>query len=398
MRRLCRSLAALLAAAPLALGQDQPPRPAPASPPPPTEAPPPPPPPPRPQPEPEPTKITPAAHVEVRGNGPVPMVLVPGLLLDWRIYDSFMERNASRYTMYALTLPGFAGSNPPPVPPDAVPPSQTWWQNNAARAVWQVIEEHKLERPVLVGHVMGGQVAMRVAAEHPGAIRALVLLNALPAYPLGGLEEPVMAPQERRRLVDEEVSPGSKAKPDAAWKWEQRNWLQSSTTNAEVGKRLADEADSTPRPIAARYLLEFLASDVTEAFGKLSIPVLVCASIPELPGIAKEDMRGLWRNAYKDHATTKVAFFEDSQELLTVEAPAELDRAVEQFLAGQPVEGKPAARPDMPPGPPPGFVATPAPPPSPAPAPQPPPKPAEEPQKPQAPAPSPQPRPESPHR
>src|SRR5688500_2392184 len=48
--------------------------------------------------------FSPVPHVEVRGKGPIQMVLIPGLLSDWTVFESFMERNGERYTMYAVTL------------------------------------------------------------------------------------------------------------------------------------------------------------------------------------------------------------------------------------------------------------------------------------------------------
>src|SRR5262245_47521140 len=59
--------------------------------------------------------VTPLGHVEVRGTGPVPVVLIPNLVMDWTIFESFMQRNSEKFTMYAVTLPGFAGSAPPPM-------------------------------------------------------------------------------------------------------------------------------------------------------------------------------------------------------------------------------------------------------------------------------------------
>ena len=71
------------------------------------------------------------AHVETRGEGDTHLLLVPGLLCDWTVWESFMERNAERYTMHAVTLPGFGGTEPPPEPeatrarPGSIPPSKS---------------------------------------------------------------------------------------------------------------------------------------------------------------------------------------------------------------------------------------------------------------------------------
>ncbi|NDG63958.1 MAG: hypothetical protein EBY29_10920 [Planctomycetes bacterium] len=55
-----------------------------------------PPPAPLPAPLPVPTTVTPLAHVEERGTGPITMILIPGLSCDWRIYDAFMRRGLDR--------------------------------------------------------------------------------------------------------------------------------------------------------------------------------------------------------------------------------------------------------------------------------------------------------------
>ena len=47
-------------------------------------------------PPPAPTTVTPLAHVEERGTGPITMILIPGLSCDWRIYDAFMRRGLDR--------------------------------------------------------------------------------------------------------------------------------------------------------------------------------------------------------------------------------------------------------------------------------------------------------------
>ena len=73
-----------------------------------------------------------------------------------------------------------------------------------ARVVVRLIERLRLERPLLVGHSLGGMVALAVAIEHPQAISGLALLapytryqaEAVPAFapllhrqPLGALAD-----------------------------------------------------------------------------------------------------------------------------------------------------------------------------------------------------------------
>src|SRR5262245_60595350 len=56
------------------------------------------------------------AEVERRGSGPVPLVLIAGAPYGWRAWEGFMARNAERYTMFAVTPAGYAGTAPPALP------------------------------------------------------------------------------------------------------------------------------------------------------------------------------------------------------------------------------------------------------------------------------------------
>ncbi|MGH8482177.1 MAG: alpha/beta fold hydrolase, partial [Nevskiaceae bacterium] len=51
-----------------------------------------------------------------------------------------------------------------------------------AADTWRLLDHLQVRSPVLVGHSMGGAVAMQMALDRPGAVRALVLANTLPSF------------------------------------------------------------------------------------------------------------------------------------------------------------------------------------------------------------------------
>jgi hypothetical protein len=102
------------------------------------------------------------------------------------------------------------------------------------------------------------------------------------------------------------------------------------------------------------------------------VPILVIAAIPDMPGANTELIRAMWGTFYKTAPSANVVYFEATREFVTEDAPTELDRAVDQFIKGEKVEGR--ARPEPKPGETPAGPATAPPPPpaQPSPAPQPP--------------------------
>jgi hypothetical protein len=109
-------------------------------------------------------------------------------------------------------------------------------------------------------------------------------------------------------------------------------------------------------------MLEYFASDVTAEVERITTPTLDIA--PLAPGEPRPDvMREIWRAPFAPSPKVTVVFFENSGEFITEDSAAALDRAVEEFLAGKPVEGKAGGAEQQ--SPPPGTGDTPRPAPQP---------------------------------
>ena len=166
-------------------------------------------------------------HVVLYRSGPAdadPVVLVHGLgqnaARDW---DKLVPALSSRYQVFALDLPGFGQSDKG---------NELYSPVNFARVIEAVIGS-RVSRPfVLVGHSLGGAVAIAYAARYPERVRRLVVVDAA-----GILHRAVYA-QSLSRLVTEAA--GGKPPADAPWL---DSFIQSVLTRVE------------PLPGAARVFL-----------------------------------------------------------------------------------------------------------------------------------------------
>jgi pimeloyl-ACP methyl ester carboxylesterase len=95
-------------------------------------------------------------------------VLLHGLAERRQVFDWLTPLLAPHLRLVAIDLPGF-GSSPPL-------PGGGFDLGEVCRRVEAVLAELALERPALLGHSLGGGVAVRYAAERPGALQALALL------------------------------------------------------------------------------------------------------------------------------------------------------------------------------------------------------------------------------
>jgi pimeloyl-ACP methyl ester carboxylesterase len=109
-------------------------------------------------------------YVGGAGSGSVPtLVLVHGLGGAASNWCELVPLLAPRFRLLVVDLPGHGGSSPLPSAPTL---------NPFADAVFRVAESEGLLPAAVVGHSLGGLVALRLALRRPQAVRALVLAAA----------------------------------------------------------------------------------------------------------------------------------------------------------------------------------------------------------------------------
>lgn len=125
-------------------------------------------------------------YYETSGDGPIPLVCLHTAgahNAEWRhlLNDEFIR---AHFTAYAFDLP-FHGKSLPPE-------GHVWWREEyrltTARfegAIMAFIEALELERPVVIGSSMGGNITLKLAADHADTISAVIGLEAQ----AGGYEE-----------------------------------------------------------------------------------------------------------------------------------------------------------------------------------------------------------------
>ena len=106
----------------------------------------------------------------VIGGGP-PVLLVHGWLSSSRIWEQLAARLAQRFTVYTLDLTGFGESDKP---------LSGYGVRNGSRLLYAFCAHFGLTRTNVVAHDLGGDMAVKLAADHPDVVGRLVLV-ATPA-------------------------------------------------------------------------------------------------------------------------------------------------------------------------------------------------------------------------
>jgi pimeloyl-ACP methyl ester carboxylesterase len=114
----------------------------------------------------------PTLAVQTAGRGSTPVVLVHGNFASWRWWRPLLDAPPDGLTLHAATLPGFGGT-----PRSARPHSIA----NLACELREWVRGHGIEPFHLVGHSLGGAVALQYALDWPETLYGLSLVAPAPA-------------------------------------------------------------------------------------------------------------------------------------------------------------------------------------------------------------------------
>ncbi len=115
-------------------------------------------------------------HLQQEGTGAPELVFLHGFLASSAIWEPMLHGLSPFGRVIAVDMPGSGYSEKPVSAPYSLP----WLADFTVK----IMDELKLEKPILGGHSLGGAVAMHAALRHPKKVHALVLVSPFVYAPL----------------------------------------------------------------------------------------------------------------------------------------------------------------------------------------------------------------------
>ena len=219
-------------------------------------------------------------QVKVTGHGR-PMILIPGLSSSGEVWDTTVARYQDRFECHVLTVAGFAGVPRVPAP----------MLDKVRDGLADYIRKQKLDHPVIIGHSLGGFVALDLGAKYPELPGRLIIVDSYPFF--AALANPQATPESARTsgaqmrqymgsLTQEAYEHGVKSGISTRVMVE-----KESDFNRIVGWGLTSD-----RTAVADAMGELFTADLRDDIAKIKVPTLVF---------------GTWigYKPYTDHARTE---------------------------------------------------------------------------------------------
>jgi pimeloyl-ACP methyl ester carboxylesterase len=233
-------------------------------------------------------------NVREQGEGEPALVFLHYFGGSSRAWSQVINQCAGDYRCIAPDLRGFG---------DSAGPATGYTVNTYADDVADLLRVLQIERYVMIGHSMGGKIALALAARQPPGLRSLVLVAPSPPTP-----EP-MSDDERTHLLD---GYGDRA---AAEKTADK--ITAVPLPAQVREQVIEDNLRSSYPAWVTWLEYGSREDISATMSGVAVPLLVVAGAedPVMPANMLE------REVVQRIAGARMAVVPQAGHLMPLEAP-----------------------------------------------------------------------------
>lgn len=200
-------------------------------------------------------------EVTKTGKGKQSIIFIPGFASSGDVWNETKANFEKDFTCYTFTMAGFAGVKPQPNP------SFKNWENEIAN----YIKDNKIEKPIVVGHSMGGGLALAVAADYPELISKIVVVDALPC--LAALMDPSFKSKENNdcsAMVSQMT-----ALSDTQFYDMQKKTMPRLLEDASKLEMVVDWSMKSDRKTFAQMYCDFFNTDLRDKIAAVKCPSLI---------------------------------------------------------------------------------------------------------------------------
>lgn len=263
--------------------------------------------------------------VQRHGTHGRPVILIPGLGSGAWAWQQTLPALVRNHVVYTVTLAGFDGT---PVP------AGSDYLAQAERSLARLITDQHLDKPVLVGHSLGGTLALKLASEQPQLLGAVVAVDGLPVLPL----TENLPPAQRGAMAQAMKAQLASAWP-AQFQAQQLAYMQSIGTidpkRAPEYARLSARSD--PKAVA-QYMAEDLALDFRAQMKNATLPILEISPYYAPDGKAarqpytEAQKAAYWKSLLGDAPNATVVSISPSRHFVMLDQPRKFQQALDSFL------------------------------------------------------------------
>jgi len=264
-------------------------------------------------------------HVRIDGpEHPVgDIILIPGLSSSPEVWEGLTDQLKGRYRIHRVHIQGFAGA---PAEDNASGPVAAPVAEDLAR----YIAEQHLDHPVVIGHSMGGTIALMLAARHPDSVGKVMVVDMVPF--MGAMFGGGDATSASVAPMADQIYTAMTTGPEEAYR-QQAAASVTGMINTEAARAgPLDDAAHSDRAVAASSFRELITTDLRPELAHITAPTEVIYARFNDPRMTPEITDGIYRASYAALPGVTLKRIDNSAHFIMLDQPAAFAEAVEAFL------------------------------------------------------------------
>ena len=198
------------------------------------------------------------------------MILIPGYSCSGEVWNETVAHLRNRYECHVLTLPGYAG-----VRPIAQPILQT-----VRNEIIRYIRDKQLNKPILMGHSLGGFMSLWVASQAPDLIGRLICVDGVPF--ISALMNPTANADSLRknpRYNAETVANYFAGMPTEGYEARMTQSMLAQVSDTTHARQIAHWSALSDRKTLGYTFVEMSLTDLRSTIATVQVPTLVLGSL-----------------------------------------------------------------------------------------------------------------------
>lgn len=259
--------------------------------------------------------------VTVTGSGP-DVILIPGLASSAAVWDGTVAKLGGHYRLHVLNLAGFAGE---PAGANAtgavIAPS--------VEALDAYIKANHLQHPIIVGHSMGGLMALMLARSHPEDTGKLVIVDALPFVGLIFNPNATVAAMTPQAAA---LRDGMLATPADAFAAQQKQSTARLVSKPADIERVTAWSVASDRRVFAQSFYEDLTTDLRPELAAIATPAVIIVPVASQYGMTADATLATYKAAYTGMPNVTFTPVDASLHFVMLDQPETFATALEGAL------------------------------------------------------------------
>lgn len=254
-----------------------------------------------------------AIHVEKSGKGN-PIIFLPGFTSPGSVWDETIKNINGTYESHLVSYAGFNGLEPIGTP----------WYDPIKKQLIEYIIQNQLSNLTLIGHSMGGSLAIDLASELQKKVAGLILVDAIPCM------REVMMPNVPANSLQYDSPYNNQIlnMSNEDFKNMATGMCQYMTNDQSKVERLIDWSINADRKTYVYGFTDLLKLDLRDKLSNITAKTLVIGTyIPN-----KQTVMSNYEKQYSNLKKKEFALVENSKHFIMFDQPIWLNNQINKYL------------------------------------------------------------------